>query len=160
MKKIDKKLIEKTCIVMGPIFTLIMYLLPWMCIYKEQYVWHNIISESTPLYRSYFDVLSVDSNTFAKVIMWISMIGLVVVATLYVLSFVLKEYENKFLKIGSIILVCSTGILFLTVFEKLIVRETVTGGKFSSWIDFMTIPYALAIIYNVTSLIYIYKKKR
>ena len=158
MKKIDKKLLEKLIIVAAPIFTLIMYLLPWVCIYKEQYIWNEIMSEAPQLYRSYFSVLAAEGLTFAKVIMWLSLVALVGVITIYVLSFVLKEREKQLLKIGNIILVVSTGMLVLTALENLFTTTTATGGEFSSWIDFMTIPYALLLAYNVGSLIYVYKK--
>ena len=160
MKKIDKKLIEKLVIVAAPIFTLIMYLLPWVCIYKEQYVYKGILSEATPLYRSYFSVLGSTGNVFAKVLMWISLVVIVVTGTFYVLSFILKEKEKQLLKIGNIVLVAATGMLVLTSIEKLIVDTNIMGGEFSSWIDFMTLPYALLIVYNVASLIYLYKKNK
>ena len=160
MKNLDKKLIEKIIIVAAPIFTLIMYLLPWVCIYKEQYIWREVISESTPLYRNYFSVLGAEGLTFAKVIMWISLVAIIVVTTLYGISFLIKEKEKQLLKIGSIILVSSTGILVLTVFEKLFTTSTVMGGEFSNWIDFMTLPYALLLVYNVGTLIYICKKMK
>jgi hypothetical protein len=160
MKKINKKLVEKLIIIGAPLFTLIMYLLPWVCIYKERYIWKSVISEAQPLYKNYFSILSVEGFIFSKIIMWLSLIGLIVCITLYVMTFFVVEKENQFLKVGNIILVASTGILFLTTLRQLFTEKTFTGGEFSSWVEFMTVPYALLLIYNVTSLIYLYKKKK
>lgn len=158
MKKIDKKLLEKIIITCAPLFTLIMYLLPWMCIYKEQSVWKNIVYESEPLYRNYFQVLSAEGNVFAKIIMWLSLIALIVVITFYAMSYVLKDKEKQLIKVGAITLVASTGILFITVFAKMFPTTTNMGGQFSAWVDFMTLPYGLLLTYNIASLIYFIKK--
>ena len=158
MKKINKKLLEKIIITAAPIFTLIMYLLPWMCIYKEKSIWTNLSYESDPLYRNYFDVLFTEGNVFAKVIMWLSLVTLIVVMTVYVGSYVFKDKEKQLMKIGSITLVASTGILVITAFAKLFPTITSMGGQFCSWIDFMTLPYGLLLTYNVASLIYFIKR--
>ena len=155
MKKLNKQLIEKIVIVAAPVFTLIMYLLPWICMYQEKYVFRGYTIEHPPFYTNYFSILSIEGHLFAKIIMWVSLIGILVVTTLYVMSFVLKEKEKQLLKIGNIILVASTGILFLTSLEQLS-----TKNNFTSWIEFMTIPFALLISYNVATLIYLYKKNK
>ena len=154
MKQETKKLIEKGVIWFAPIFTLIMFALPWMCYYKEKTTYTDTYSH---LY-SFFNLLTKDINLFTSIIMWVSLLGVATSVILYILGVVLKDKEKLFTKIGAIALVVSTGILFLTTFAQISGTTILTGVTKYVWVDFMTLPYGIAIVYNVASLIYLLKK--
>jgi hypothetical protein len=86
--------------------------------------------------------------------MWFSLIGVISSIGIYTLSVTLKDKEKLFTKVGAITLVASTGILFFTTFGKLIKDDL----GLSRWSDFMTPLYALLIIYNVSTLVYVINK--
>ena len=157
MKEETKKLIEKIAIVFAPVFTIIMYLLPWVTTTKEKTIYYSVVTEEVTTYVSYIDVLKLEGIVFAKVLMYLSLIGLIVTITMYVLSFFLKEQEKLLIKLGAIILVVSTAILVLTTIESNFKNEVATGAIIYKWIDFMTPLYGLLLTYNVASLIYFIK---
>lgn len=158
MKEETKKLIEKIAIVSAPIFTLIMYLLPWVAILKYKTTYRVVIAHQE--YASYIEVLKTSGNVFAKVLMYISLVGIIATITLYALSFFLKDKEKLLIKIGAMTLLASTGILFLTLIESNFKDVSLSGAVNYSWVDFMTLPYALLMIYNVASLIYFIKTNK
>lgn len=160
MKKETQKLIEKIAIVFAPVFTLIMYLLPWITMMKEKTVYHSVSTGEAKDFVSYIEVLKLDGVVFAKVLMYLSLIGLIVTITMYTLSFFLKEQEKFLIKIGAIILVVSTAILVLTSIEGNFKNEVLGGAIVYRWIDFMTPLYGLLLTYNVASLIYFVKTNK
>ena len=156
MKQETKKLIERGVIWFAPIFTLIMFALPWMCYFKEN-ITGKITTDTYSTFFSFFDLLTVKINVFTSIIMWVSLAGVVSSIVLYILSVVLKEKEKLLTQIGAIVLVASTGILVLTVFTKISGVETLYG-TYHEWLDFMTLPYGLLMVYNIGGLIYFNKK--
>lgn len=155
MKAETKKMIEKGVLLFSPLFTIIMYLLPWMGYYKED---STITSEYGSLH-SFFELLKFDVTTFTTIIMWLSLVGVTLSFVFYILSLIFLNKEKLFIKIAAITLVTSTCILIFSPLlkEK---KEILAGVINYRWIDFMFFPYALLLIYNVGSLIYIFKNEK
>lgn len=154
MNEQTKKIIEKIVIFFAPIFTIIMYSLPWMGLYKYASE-GNVTIESEGTYYSCIDLLKSDLNVYTKIIIWISIIGVIATIVLYILSVILKDKEKLFTKIGAITLVASVAILFLTIFAKLDATNLPGGYVTYKWADFMTLEYGFVVVYSVACLIYI-----
>lgn len=150
MKEETKKIVLKLVIIFSPIFTLIMYALPWVSYYIHNYKGYEIVSNA-----NYLELLRSDLGVFSKIILWISLIGVISSALVYIVSAVLKDKEKLLVKISSITLVASTGILFFSSFFK---ASKIPNSYILA--DFMTLPYAALIIYNVACLILIFRKTK
>ena len=112
MKEETKKQLLRLGVMFAPVFTFIMYLLPWMGYYNESFEGVPSVVYD-PMYYSYFDLLFGEIGVYPKIIMWISLIGVVGSLIIYVLSSVFKDKEKLLIKIAAITLVAATGILFL-----------------------------------------------
>ena len=150
MKEETKELIKKLVIVFSPVFTLIMYALPWVSYYVHNYKSYEIVTKA-----SYIDLLRSDLGVFTKIILWVSLVGVFASICVYIVSLVIKSKEKLLVNISSITLVASTGVLF---FSSLFKSSNVANTQI--WADFMTLPYAALIIYNVVCLVLIFKKSK
>jgi len=153
MKLETKKQIEKGAMLLSPLFTISMFLLPWMGYLKQD---NSLVGEMQTLY-SFFELLKMNITILTSIILWGSLIGVVVSFVIYILSLILKEKESLLIKIASITLVVANAILILTPLSR-DSNEILLNVLDYKWIDFMFIPFALSIIYSVVILIYIYKK--
>ena len=151
MKPETKKIIIKLAIIFSPIFTLIMYSLPWVSYYFHSYKSYEVV-----VYANYLELLQSNLGVFSKILLWASLIGVIVSALVYIVSGVIKEKEKLLVNIGCITLVASTGILFFSSFSKLI---SVAPNTYI-WADFMTLPYATLIIYNIVCVYLVFKKSK
>lgn len=156
MKQETKRLIERGVIWFAPVFTLLMFALPWMCYFKENTT-GTITTDTYSRFFSFYELLTIKVNLFTSIIMWVSLVGVISSIVLYVLGVILKEKEKLFTRIGAIVLVVSTSILFLTMFAKMTGTKTLYG-VYHTWVDFMSLPYGFLMVYNVGSLIYLIKK--
>ena len=157
MKLETKKSLERIAIFFSPIFTLIMFMLPYVATIQSKTVYNNI-SYQNKGFASYIDVLKTEGFVFAKVIMYIALVGVISTIVLYILSTVFKDKEKLLMKIGAIVLVVSTSILVLTTIESRFENVSFAGAKNYFWVSFMTPIYGLLLVYNVASLIYYLKK--
>lgn len=156
MKLETKKWIEKGVILFSPIFTLIMFFLPFMAIVNERTTFSGVVIEEND-YSNFFKALDGEANAFCKVIMYVSLVGIIVSIVLFVISQFLKNEENKLIKIALIVILVANGVLCLSSLGKHFSHEAISGALVSNWVDFMTIPYGLLLVYNVGSLIYFVK---
>ncbi len=150
MKKETKEIIKKFAFIFSPVFTLIMYVIPYVAYYHYSYKTINTMKNA-----SYFNLLQSDIGVFTKVLLWASLVCVVASLVIYIASAVIKKKEKLLVNIASITLVASTGALFLFSFIK-----TSVGENVRIWADFMTFPYAALLIYNVTCLILNFKKSK
>lgn len=157
MNEITKKRLIRSLVIFSPVFTFIMYLLPWMGTYNAS-LSGPISIEYDPVYYSYFELLKADFGVYTKLIMYLSLIGVCASLVLHIISVIFTDKEKLLTKIAAITLVAATSILFLSVFAKITPDYTSYAGKSYKWISFMTLPYGILIVYNVASLLYVFKK--
>ncbi len=157
MKSETKSIIEKVFILFAPIFTFIMYFTPSVLLLKEKTVYGSTIF-TYQKYGNYLDVLKSNGNVITKIIMIVSLIG--VIGSLFInFSIVIfKEKEKKLMKLASIVLLVSSGILLFTNLLQLFYKTSVSGARISAWVDFFTPLYGVLLVYNVAVLIYVLKK--
>lgn len=159
MKLETKKLIERIVIFFSPVFTLIMFMIPSVALFKQRTEYNSSLFEHQE-FVSYIEALKINGHVFSKIIMWMSLLGVIATLVLYILSTIFKDKEKLLMKIGVIVLVIATGMLLLTTIESYFSNVSLTGAKNYSWIDFMTPLYGLLIVYNVACLIYYLKKMK
>ena len=159
MKLETKKLIERIVIFFSPVFTLIMFMLPCVALIKEKTEYNSSVYQHQE-FVSYIDALKIEGHIFSKILMWGALFGIVATLVLYILSTVFKDKEKLLMKIGVIVLVVATGMLFLTTLEGNFSDVSLAGAKSYTWIDFMTPVYGILIVYNVGCLIYYLKKMK
>lgn len=159
MKLETKKLIERIVIFFSPVFTLIMFMIPSVALLKQRTEYNSNLFEHQE-FVSYIEALKINGHVFSKIIMWMSLLGVIATLVLYILSTIFKDKEKLLMKIGVIVLVIATGMLLLTTIESYFSNISLTGAKNYSWIDFMTPLYGLLIVYNVACLIYYLKKMK
>lgn len=152
-----KKNIENITVLLAPIITLSVFLIPYVALLKEKTVYKGVFEYQE--YYSFYNLLKADINVFSKIILWISFLGVLASSILTGLSFLLKEKEENYNKLSVIVLVSSSGLLFLTNLGSLFKKTSIAGAEIYRWIDFMTIPYGLLMIFNITLLIYWIKKE-
>lgn len=147
MKKDVKEILKKIIIIFSPIFTMVMFALPWSVFYCQEYRGYQ-----TREYGSYFNLLNSNLGVFVKVVLYVILVCVIATFSLYVLGLIVKEKEKLFNKIASIVLVSVTGVLLLLSLFK------TNSNEFKTWVDFLTLPYGLALVYNIV-IAYINNKK-
>lgn len=156
MKPATKKMIANVLVLMAPLFTLAMFLTPYVGLYKEKVTYNGVFYGQE--YYSFYELLKMDIGVFSKIVMWVSLLGVLASTILQGITFLKKEQEEKYNTIALIVLTASTGLLLMTDLVSLFKTTSVAGAEIARWVDFMTIPYGLLIVYNITLLIYWIKK--
>ena len=154
MKLETKKAIEKGVICFSPLFTIIMFLLPWFGYVKQS---NSLVGEMKELY-SFFDLFSVNVTIISSIVLWVSLIGVIASFIAYILSFIIANKSNWFVKIASFVLPISLVILIFTPVFKYS-NEILSGVVDYVWFDFMTLPYAFCLLYSIGVLIYLNKSR-
>ena len=149
MKEETKVLIKKCVVLFSPVFTLIMLMLPWISIYKVSY----LDGEPSLIYKTYLNGLKMDLPLVSKIIMIVTLVGVISSLVIYLVSLFIKNREKLLVRVASFVLFSSSVLLlFCSIFRT-------SFSNYKEWIDFLTIPYGLLLVYNVISVYLVYQKK-
>lgn len=155
-----KKYLPKIAFCIGPVVILLMYLIKGFALCFETTTYGNIVVDPTRTNVSFYHLLSKENTlVLPKVLAIISLVILLSSIVMLVLSFLKKDKEVLFNKMYVLLLLGSLLILPFTLLTKL--SSTTNGAAVTTiWYDFMTIPFALLVVYVVVLIYLTFKPKK